>query len=39
MTTEALNAAVKCAANTAALLVIDLQQRLGNAMPGKVLIG
>ena len=37
MTTDSLPTAVKCAADTAALVVIDLQQRLGDAMPGKVL--
>lgn len=30
-------AATKCDADTAALVVIDVQQRLGDAMPGKVL--
>ena len=34
---QASGAAVKCDADQAVLVVIDLQQRLGEAMPGKVL--
>ena len=37
MSSDRADAVLKCAAETSALVVIDLQQRLGDAMPNKVL--